>query len=280
MTPIPGVLVNGEAGDRLSIRDRGFQYGDGVFETIAVHHSKPLLWARHVARLHHGCARLQINVATDDYRLREEVDRLCTGVSRAVLKIVITRGESGRGYRSPRNVTPTRVMSLAEWPDYPPKNAVTGVNVRICRTRMSRNPQLAGIKHLNRLEQVLARSEWQDEFDEGLMLDEDNRIVEGTMSNVFLVSQGTLLTPDLSESGVAGVMRETVMDHANALSLPCRVTRVAREALGNADEIFLTNSLIGIWPVRQAESKGYSVGEITRCLQREIKGSHCFGETD
>lgn len=128
------------------------------------------------------------------------------------------------------------------------------------------------------MEQVLARSEWDGELGEGLMLDEDNCIVEGTMRNVFLVSWGTLLTPDLSQAGMAGAIRETVRDRARTLALPSRVSQVGREMLDNADEIFPTDSLIDIWPVRRVDANGYRAGPITRRLQGEIKESHCFGE--
>jgi 4-amino-4-deoxychorismate lyase len=145
-------------------------------------------------------------------------------------------------------------------------------------TRISRNPALAGIKHLNRLEQVLARSEWQSEYAEGLMLDEEGNIIEGTMTNLFLCSQGTLLTPDLSRSGVTGIMRAAVLDRAKKMSLPCQVTSITHEMLNSAEEVFLTNSIIGIWPVRRIGSIQYVVGDTTRRLQKEIEGSHCFGQ--
>lgn len=279
MKSAPAVLINGEPGDLLPVRDRGLQYGDGVFETVAISRGKPLLWRRHLQRLQKGCARLGIT-PPDETQMRQEVDRLCTAATRAVLKIVVTRGESGRGYAPTENGNPTRVLALSPWPDYRQANAHEGVDVRICETRISRNPRLAGIKHLNRLEQVLARSEWHAEFAEGLMLDEGNNVIEGTTSNLFLVSEGTLLTPDLSKSGVEGVMRQTVLDHGKALSLPCRISRVTLDMLDGADEIFLTNSLIGIWPVRRIASRSYTLGETTRCLQKRIKGSHCFGDTD
>lgn len=279
MKSVASILVNGEVCERISIWDRGLQYGDGVFETIAVCHGRPLLWRRHVARLLGGCDRLGIRPAPERRQLQREVERLCIGVERSVLKIVVTRGESGRGYAVARQSEPNRIVMLSSWPNYPSANADTGVEVRMCRTPISRNPRLAGIKHLNRLEQVLARSEWQSEFAEGLMLDEDGQVIEGTVTNIFLLLHGTLLTPDLSQSGVNGVMRETVLDHAGTLSLPYRVASVTREMLDRADEIFLTNSLIGIWPVRKIESTRYNIGETTRRLQKEIRGSHCFGET-
>jgi 4-amino-4-deoxychorismate lyase len=273
------VLINGEALDCVSIRDRGFQYGDGLFETIAVSDGKPLLWERHVARLLRGCERLRITPPEHE-QLHAEADRLCRGARKAVLKIVLTRGPSTRGYMPVPESTPTRVLELRPWPDYPSLPPGDGVDVRICRARVARNPALAGIKHLNRLEQVMARAEWQTEFAEGLMFDEQGFLVEGTASNVFLVLQGTLQTPDLSNGGVEGVMRENVMACARGLGLACEVAQLPRAALDAAEEIFLTNSLIGIWPVRRVESKYYATGGITPRLQQAIRGTHCFGDSD
>lgn len=273
------VLINGAAQDRVSIQDRGFQYGDGVFETLAVCQGRPLLWERHLRRLFKGCTRLRIDAPAEQV-LRQEAEQLCVGVQRAVLKLVLTRGDSERGYALPDGATPTRVLSLRPWPPYPRNAARVGVDVCLCRTRISRNPQLAGIKHLNRLEQVLARAEWQKEFAEGLMFDDRDRLIEGTACNVFLVSKGTLLTPDLSESGVEGVMRALVLEYAQAASLPCKITEISRSRLDSAEEIFLSNSLIGIWPVRRVESRAYDPGEFTRGVQRGTREYYCLDEAD
>ncbi len=272
-------LINGMPAEHVSIHDRGFQYGDGVFETIAVFDGRPLLWRLHLTRLQQGCMRLGITPPPDATRLQEEAEGLCAGARRAVLKLVVTRGESGRGYAPGHNTRPTRVLERLPWPDYPAANARDGVDVCVCRMRMSRNPALAGLKHLNRLEQVLARSEWRNEYAEGLMLDEDCNVIEATASNVFLVVRGALLTPDLSRSGIAGVMRATVLDHAKALSIPYQIGPVSRDTLDDADEIFLTNSLIGIWPVRRVETRSYTLGPLTRRLQKGISESHCFDKT-
>ncbi len=273
------VLVNGEARDAVSVCDRGLQYGDGVFETIAVHDGCPLLWERHIARLLKGCERLAIAAAPAVSELSAEAERLCAGVERGVLKIILTRGTSASGYAPARAGAPTRILERRPWPPRPASYAAEGVAVCLCRTRLGRNPRLAGIKHLNRLEQVLARAEWEAEFAEGLMFDDQDNLIEGTASNVFVVVQGTLLTPDLSHSGVQGVMRETVLARASELGLAWRITRLGRDALAQADEVFLTNSLIGIWPVKRVESRRYSAGgPVTARLQAALRGSHCFGD--
>lgn len=271
------VLVNGVPGEQVSVRDRGFQYGDGVFETLAVARGAPLLWERHLARLKEGAARLGI-APPPEATLRAEAARLCVGKARAVLKIVVTRGVSGRGYAPMDEAAPTRVVRIAPWPDYPARNAQAGVALRFCRARLARQALLAGIKHLNRLEQVLARAEWRDEYAEGLMLDDADRVIEGTMSNVFVVKAGGLRTPDVNHCGVAGIMRGVVMERAQRLGLDCRVAELTRADLWDAEEVFLTNSLIGLWPVRRLEDAEYAPGPVTRRVQEAIRDVCCHGE--
>lgn len=273
MTAASATLINGEPDERVSAHDRGFQYGDGLFETLAVARGVPLLWERHLRRLLRGAARLGIGVPaeTGDV-LRAEAERLCQGAERAVLKIILTRGVSGRGYAPPTDAVPTRVVSLSPWPGS--LSEARGASVKFSGIAVARNRALAGIKHLNRLEQVLARRDLEANYDEGLMSDETGHVIEGTMSNVFVVSGGALLTPDLSYSGVAGVMRELVLERAPVLSPACRVTTLTREEILNAEEVFLTNSLIGLWPVTRIESKTYPAGPVTQRLRALIREAH------
>lgn len=268
-------LVNGEPGGAIDAHDRGFQYGDGIFETIAVWHETPLLWDRHLARLARGAERL--GIAPPAATLwQADAERLCAGVERAVLKIFLTRGVGGRGYAPPSAIPPTRAAMMAPWPDHPLEHARDGVAVRICQTRLGRNPRLAGIKHLNRLEQVLGRGECGTGDAEGLMLDEDGNVIEGTQSNMFIVSGGRLRTPDLASCGVEGVMRGVVLDAASRLGVATAVEPLTIDDVHGAQELFLTNSLIGIWPVRQVNGKGYAPGPITRTIQHAIHDAHCF----
>lgn len=262
------ILVNGKSTDCLPASDRGLQYGDGLFETIAVLHQTPQLWERHVERLTEGCARLSIPLP-DVLLLREEVAQVIGGEDRCVVKLIVTRGLSGRGYRCESPV-PTRIVLRRHWPGYPDAAARLGVTVRWCRTRLALQPQLAGLKHLNRLEQVLARSEWQDEAAEGLMCDSAGRVIEGTMSNLFLVVAGTLVTPDLSQSGVAGVMRAEVLARAAGLGIATTIKPVTPAMVEAADELFLTNSLIGLWPVARLDTRPYAVGKITQTFQAAL----------
>ena len=265
-------MINGRATDCISSADRGLLYGDGVFETLLVEQGRPLFWERHMTRLQASCRRLAI-ASVNTGLLSAEAGKLTAGHGRCVLKIIITRGTGGRGYGPGGCGDPTRVLQRHPSPDYPDACSRDGVRVRFCRTRLSHNPRLAGIKHLNRLEQVLARSEWDDPgIPEGLVFDVDDRLVEGTMSNVFMIMNGRLVTPELSRCGVAGVMRSVVMDLAGQLGLPVRTVNVAADELAQADEVFLTNSLIGIWPVRQIDTRDYAIGPVTRQLQTALAG--------
>jgi 4-amino-4-deoxychorismate lyase len=267
------ILVNGHETEQLSTSDRGLQYGDGLFESIAVLDGRPLLWERHITRLTEGCRRLGIPVP-DRATLYREIDQVAGRETRAVAKVIVTRGDSGRGYRSRAGTTPTRIVRDNPWTDYPAANARTGVELRWCQTRLSRQPALAGLKHLNRLEQVLARAEWQDEHAEGLMCDTDGLVIEGTMSNLFLVHDDILTTPDLSQSGIAGVMRAEVLAQATKHGIASRISPVTVAMVENAEELFLTNSLIGIWPVKRLEMTHYVVGKITQTLQAALQAAN------
>jgi len=260
------VLINGKPGDCVAATDRGLLYGDGLFETLAVVGGRPCLWPRHLERLELGCARLGIS-APERACLARETARVIGGNQRGVLKIVVTRGSGGRGYRREPAAPSRRILQFFPPPDYPVAWSQTGVAIRFCATPLSANPVLAGIKHLNRLEQVLARAEWQaSEIAEGLMADEQGRVVEGTMSNLFVVSSGELWTPPVDRSGVAGVMRALVLDIALRQGIPARVREIRRPDLERADALFLTNSLIGIWPVRKLERWEYDISAIPERL--------------
>jgi 4-amino-4-deoxychorismate lyase len=264
-------FVNGTPSRVVGIEDRGLQYGDGLFETIAVAEGLPLLLQAHLIRLRAGAARLGLGPLPSDQELAREIDELCRGMPRGVAKLVVTRGEAGRGYRYDADAIPTRILSLWPWPAYVDAHRRNGIALRVCRLRLAHQPVLAGIKHLNRLEQVLARAEWRDEYQEGLMCDARGLVIEGTMSNVFAVVDGVLFTPDLGEAGVAGLLRESVLGCARDLGIDCRITPMTLDMLGSACELFMTNSIIGIWPVQSLEGRPYPVGPLTRRIQTELE---------
>ena len=212
MIPLPAILINGQSAEHISVLDRGFQYGDGLFETLRVSTGKPRCWTQHMTRLAAGCQVLHIAMPEPALLLSEAMS-LCAGRRDGVLKIIVTRGVGERGYAPPAQAATTRVLSLSSAAVFPQTYYRDGVSVRVCDTRLAGNPVLAGIKHLNRLEQVLARAEWRNEVAEGLMLDNNNNVIEGTMSNLFCVQESesgpVLKTPLLTQRGVKGITGET-----------------------------------------------------------------------
>ncbi len=263
--------INGKTADHISALDRGLLYGDGLFETLNIVEGEPLHWSRHMARLTQGCQRLKITAPDSDYLLAD-VRGCCVGKTRAVAKIIVTRGQGGRGY-NPTNTTPTYITQCFPWSDFPAKNSDQGVVVRVCELRLASQPVLAGLKHLNRLESVLARAEWTDDtIAEGLLRDSQGHYIEGTMSNLFIIKSGQLFTDPLQQCGVAGIMREIVMTLAEQLGIRCVLQAIDEQQLKDADELFICNSLINIWPIRRVIDRGeYPLGPLTRRLQQVIE---------
>lgn len=243
------IWINGRSGGRVDGRDRGLQYGDGVFETMRVRRHGVRLQEYHLERLFDGCARLSI-VPPRAAVLRRELTRAARLRSEAVLKLIVTRGSGERGYRPSGDESCTRILQLDALARAAPAARPKPWRLRICATRLGRNPRLAGLKTLNRLESVLARSEWTDaRIQEGLMLDEDDNIVCGTMSNLFLLQGSRLVTPLLDRCGIAGVMRRWVLEQAAAVGLRPAERRVRLRDLYAAGEIFMTNAVAGPMPV-------------------------------
>jgi len=267
-------LVNGEPADGLPVEDRGFRYGDGLFETIKVCAGAPEFWAAHIGRLCRDAERL--NLAQPEAGLLAAEARRLLGAPRdGVLRIWLTRGPGGPGYRPEKTAVPTRMLrfdphTAATSPD----PAQEGVRLRICQTRLGQNPALAGIKHLNRLEQVLAAQEWDDPaIAEGLMLDGAGHLIEGTKTNVFFVCEGRLITPELTEAGVAGVLREVVLAEAKRANFPVKIRPVRLAEALAAEECFLTNSLVHLWPVREIDGKAFAIGPVTDALARRVEAT-------
>jgi 4-amino-4-deoxychorismate lyase len=258
--------IDGQPAELLSVKDRGLAYGDGLFETIAISGGQPSLLERHLARLADGCARLKIPV--DLPIVRAQLLAFSQQLGEGVAKLILTRGDGQRGYAPPNPAQPRLILQAAAKPVYPSAHAEQGVRLFACTTRLSEQPLLAGLKHLNRLEQVLARSEWQDaEHAEGLMLDSSGRVIEGVYSNLLLVSAGVLITADLSRCGVAGVMRAELLAQAAAQGIESQVRDISYAELLAADELMLCNSLYGVWPVRALLAHDWPVGPLTRKLQ-------------
>jgi 4-amino-4-deoxychorismate lyase len=268
------VLVNGEPAACVSAIDRGLHYGDGVFETITCVGGRPRFLDRHQARLAEGCRRLALSAPPPE-QLVAEVHAASAPVDYALIKLIVTRGEAAaRGYALSGTERATRVLLRYPWAMDAPGPASNGASVRIGQLRFGENPQLAGIKHLNRLEQILARAEWRDAtIFESLHFSTSDKLVSGTMSNVFIVQGGRLLTPDVGRCGVAGIMRGIVIDEAQRAGLVVEVAQLGAGEVRLAEEMFLTNVRIGIVPVSRLGDRQLAVGATTRALQERVSGA-------
>ena len=263
-------LINGKVFDQIEVFDRALHYGDGVFETIAIQDGKVLCFDEHLNRLEKGCKKIKIPVQ-DKTIIKNEILSLTENTDRAVVKIIITRGQGGRGYKIPDNIESTRIISLFPWPDYSSELSIFGIKTKLCNYRYSNNPVLAGIKHLNRLEQILARAEWGDKkIIEGIVMNSDNYIIEGTMSNIFCILEKTLYTPDLSLCGIEGIVREKIINLADKLKFKIEIKKITLDFLLNAEEIFMCNSLIGIWPINSIDEKLFLEHKETQKIRNKL----------
>jgi 4-amino-4-deoxychorismate lyase len=229
----------------------------------------PLNWRWHWARLAADCGKLKLP-APEEEALRAEIARVAPGD--AVVKATITRGQAGRGYAAPTEVRTTRIVSAHPLPEHPAEWRGSGVRVRRCHLALSQQPRLAGVKTLNRLENVLARSEWDDPgIAEGLIADAEGRVIEGTMSNVFIAAGGRVFTPDLARCGVVGAQRERVRELLRHERVHCEERDLRWTDVLAAEEIFLTNSLIDVWSVRQVDERAYAPGPLAARLRELIE---------
>lgn len=261
-------LIDGDPADCVEITDRAFQFGDGLFETLRVDGGRARFVRRHLTRCVAGCARLGIAPPAVEAMLAD-IAALAARIGTGTVKLIVTRGSSERGYAVPTPTRSRRVVSA--WPGRAELPA--SYRVRLCETRLANQPLLAGIKHLNRLEQVLARREWSDPaVHEGLLLDYAGNLIEGTLSNLFLIRDRRVRTPDLAACGVAGVLRSVVLDAAQALGFEVTVDRVTPDDLRAADEVFLCNTLAGVRPVTEwIGETDYPVGPVTTTLHQAVE---------
>ncbi|GAA0785495.1 aminodeoxychorismate lyase [Marinobacterium sediminicola] len=266
----PQTLINGQASDAIGLSDRGLAYGHGLFETFLVIDGQPVFYQEHLQRLFRGCKRLGIPSDCLDSLIQQDLQKLVYPAGRCVLKLILTCGSGGRGYLTPDPASPARILILTSMPEYP-DSPEDGIRVRWCQTQLACQPLLSGIKHLNRLEQVLARNEWHGtDIREGLVCDTRGFVIEGTMSNLCFIHEGRFCTPALDQNGIEGVIRNQLMQLAVQQGLKVEVSNYTPQDVLSADEIFLCNSLIGVWPVVALENHQYAVGPHTRSLQAAL----------
>jgi 4-amino-4-deoxychorismate lyase len=266
-------LVNGQP-TGLDPADRGLAYGDGLFETMAAHDGAIRWLGLHLDRLEEGCRRLEIPLPARA-ELEHEIRPRCPASGSAVVKLIVTRGPGTRGYAPPDVATPTRVLMVAPWTEIPEEHYRHGIRVHVLTMRLGENPLLAGLKHLNRLEHVIAQLELRGHaVQQGLLLDTSEHVVGGTSSNLFAAYGAKLVTPALRRCGIKGVMRRAVLDTARALGIEAEECDLTLQETLSADELFVTNALFGIWPIVAIDAQRYPVGPVTRRLMTELKYGH------
>ncbi|MGB5275819.1 MAG: aminodeoxychorismate lyase [Gammaproteobacteria bacterium] len=276
------VLINGISADYVSVADRGLNYGDGLFETIACSGTHPHFIRQHLQRMERGATGLDIPFPGREL-FRQDIDRVLknSAGSKSVIKLILTRGHGKRGYRYDTKQPPTRICVRSPWPAQVVHWAQQGVRARFCQTPASVNPRLAGIKSLNRLENVLASNELGDRFDEGLLSDIDGNVVEGTMSNLFAVIDDAVVTPDLSRCGIAGIMREQIIDSAHEIGIRIENVNLSRDDVMNSQELFISNSVIGLCVLKQLEQRSFNRHMITEVIKSRLnKKIDADAETD
>ncbi len=266
--------VNGRNDATLAVDDRAVQYGDGVFETVAIRKANPRYWDLHCERLVLGCERLGIAAPDADALLAMLQDAIAaSGVDAAfaTAKVIVSAGRGERGYRRPAVAAPTTIIGVFPATPRPASQYRNGIEVSLCQTRLGLQPQLAGIKSLNRLEQVLGRNEIdEDRVLEGLMLDTEGRLICGTMSNVFLLIDNTFVTPAITRCGVSGIMRRKLLEILDAGNVGFDVRDVDVSELARAQGMMLSNSLFGVLPVRKCMQHEWPVPDAIRAAMSAI----------
>jgi 4-amino-4-deoxychorismate lyase len=263
-------LFNGSAAGAELAWSRGLHYGDGIFRTCLIYDSDVIDLKEQLEKAEHDARHLEL-AAPPTALLAAEAQSLAANCPRGILRIVLMRSGGERGYRA-RSTAADRLLCRYQAAAHPASCWEQGVRAQRSRWRLATQPALAGIKHLNRLEQVLASRSWSDGIDEVILDDADGRPVSGSRSNLFWVQDGTLRTPSLERCGVAGLMRDKVLAAAAALGVATRIAAGTWAELENAGEAFVTNSVIGIWPLASLDERRWRApGPVTRRLSERLR---------
>ncbi len=265
MTPI--TLIDGKEKDNLSLFNRNVQYGDGLFETCISKNNKILFWEKHLSRIDAGCKKLKIKNLDEAIWIKDVKKALSlTSKKNCVVKLILSRGNSQRGYSYPDNISPVRIVIVSELKDIQAKKSFS---LEYAESGYHSNPILAGIKHCNRIEQILARATLKR--DEAIMLDENQNIISVTQGNIYMIFGQRLVTPKLDRCGVIGSRRSLILDLAESLELKVEQTNIPKNEAKKADEVFISNSIIGIQPVSSIENCQFPKSAITEQINKAFE---------
>lgn len=267
--------VNGKLVNGIAPTNRGFAYGDGVFRTMRLLQGELQDWPLHYQTLVADCSKIQIVCPSAELLMQEFKYFMASANEEetqfSIIKIIITRGDGARGYAPPAICEPTRVFVQSPLPEYPPEIYHEGIALYTCQTRLAHQPLLAGIKHLNRLENVLARAELKDpRFFDGLLRDYDNHVIEAVSGNLFILKGGLVMTPALEQCGVSGVMRQKILDWYKTQGQPVVVTSLLIENLLEAEAVVIANSVYGVLQVSQIDDQAMATNDWAKELRSHL----------
>jgi len=258
------VLINGEELPEISVFSRNMQYGDGLFETCIAMNNQILFWPYHFSRLDIGCEKLSIKKIDEIVWLNDIKKALSLSLNkRCVVKLILSRGNSVRGYGYKDNIEPVRVVIISDMTQSLINKSYV---LEYAKSGYHSNPKLAGIKHCNRLEQILARSNLSS--NEAIMLDEQENVISVTQGNIYFVFGNKLLTPKLDRCGVVGSRRSLILELARSLKMKAMESDISINQVQQADEVFISNSVIGIQPVHLIETHKLGKNPLTEKIQK------------
>lgn len=267
--------VNGKLVNGIAPTNRGFAYGDGVFRTMRLLNGELQDWPLHYQTLVADCSKIQI-VCPSAELLMQELKHLVASADEkeppdSIIKIIITRGEGARGYAPPAICEPSRVIVQSPLPVYPAEIYSAGIGLYTCQTRLASQPLLAGIKHLNRLENVLARAELKDpRFFDGLLRDYEGHVIEAVSGNLFVSQAGTIRTPALDHCGVAGVMRQKILDWYKTHGQSVVTGTLFLQDLLTADAVIIVNSVYGVLQVSRIDDQDIATNDWASELRAQL----------
>jgi len=262
-------LINGKF-KPISPFDRAFQYGDGIFRTFVVENKKPLHWKYHYKKIVEDCLAIKIKPPKEK-DLLSDIQYLFKTNKKAVGKFIISRGMSERGYSFRKDITHHRFLIKTQMPNYPKEYFNSGVDLYVCKQKL--NPSiLSGVKHLNRLENIMARQEWADQhYVDGILLDQAGHVIECISSNIFMRFGQIIYTPKISDTGIKGVTRGLIIKIAKPLGFKIKEITFNLNKLLKADEVFITNSLFGVLQVKKIKNKTWQQQKLATDLRKSIE---------